>query len=120
VHRSGEANFIFVVHGDTNEQFSFSDCLAKGLSQCIAPFNKVVGVACDGGISHMSELDLATSRQETVQNCWDFTLQHQFTVDQLNFLSRHLRSANTSSLLGASGRRAIVLNLVVLIHIFFV
>ena len=86
MHGAGEIDLVFVVHGDTDEELSLARRRANVLTQFVASFDKVVRVASDGGVSHVCEFDIVAARQERIQDCRDLALEHEFTVDELDFL----------------------------------
>jgi hypothetical protein len=64
------------------------------------------------------ELDLVPARQEAVEDGWDLALEHKLTVDELDFLLGHLRSADAATFLGAVWGWAIVVVLFVVLFVF--
>lgn len=120
VHGTRKADFVFVVHGNADEELCLARGSANGLSEFVPSLDKVIGVASDCGISHMCKLNLITAREETVQNCGNFALEHQLTVDEHDFLSRHLRRAYTSSLLCTIRRGPIAIHLFVILLFCFI
>jgi type II secretory pathway component PulL len=67
----------------------------------------------------MRELDLVAPWEETVENGGNLALENQLAVDQLHLLLGHLRSADTTSLLGTVWRRAVVFVLFVVVLFVF-
>ena len=97
VHSTGETDFVFVVHGDTNKQLSLASGSTNLLAKLISPFAVVVRIGCDSGISHVREFALVTARQEAVKNGGNFALQDKLAVDQLNFLFGDLLGSDTAT-----------------------
>ncbi|KAG9680047.1 chitin synthase, class II, partial [Aureobasidium melanogenum] len=53
MHGAGKVEFVFVVHGDTDEQLGLAGCVTNLLTELVATLNKLVGIACDGRVSHV-------------------------------------------------------------------
>ncbi|RCI08911.1 hypothetical protein L249_4922, partial [Ophiocordyceps polyrhachis-furcata BCC 54312] len=101
VHRPREADLVLVIHGDADEQLRLARRPPYALPQLVASCHKVVGVAGDGRVAHVRELDLAPPGEEAVEDGGNLALEHQLAVDQLHLLARHLRRPDASTLLGA-------------------
>lgn len=113
VHGASEIDLVLVVHGDADEQFRLASSAADALSQLVSTFDKVVGVACDGCVAHVSELDLVASRKETVENGRNLALEHELAVDELDLLLGHLRGTHAATLLLSVRCRPIMMPLFV-------
>ena len=61
MHGPREVNLVLIVHGDANEQLCFPGCAPDVLPELIALQDKLVGIAGDGGVPHMCELNLISS-----------------------------------------------------------
>lgn len=89
VHCTGEVDLIFVVHSHADQEFRLSCGDTNILSQFVPVDHKIIRIAGDSGVSHMSKLTFVSSRQKAVKNCRDFALKNQLAVDQSDlFLGR--------------------------------
>lgn len=99
MHRPRKVDLILIKHGDTYKELRLSSRAPNVLAQFVSFGDKVVGVASNSRISHMCELDFVSSWQEAVENCRDLTLENELSVNQSDFLLRHLCLSSSSSLL---------------------
>lgn len=111
IHGPREVELVLVVHGDADEELRLAGRLADALAQLVPALDEVVGVAGDGGVAHVGELDLVAARQEAVEDRRDLALQDELSVDELDLLPRHLRGAHASALLVSIRGRSVVLDL---------
>ncbi|KAH0358001.1 chitin synthase, class II, partial [Aureobasidium melanogenum] len=62
MHGAGKVEFVFVVHGDTDEQLGLAGCVTNLLTELVATLNKLVGIACDGRVSHYRMVGILHSK----------------------------------------------------------
>lgn len=109
VHRSGEVDFVLVIHGDADKQLSISHRTADILSQLVSFQSKVVRITGYSSVPHMSEFDLVSPGKKAVKYGRDFAFKDELSVDQPNFFLRHLcLSSAASSLLSPCRRRPVM------------
>ena len=112
VHCARKVDFVLVVHGDADEELRLA-LGAHVLAQLVSAVHVVVWIAGDGRVSHVGELDVVSSREETVQNGGDLALEDQLAVDQADLLLGHDSLAGSSARHGTGGSGPVVLVLVV-------
>lgn len=102
VHSPREVDFVFIVHGHTDEQLRFSHRPTNVLSQLVPVQDEIIRVASHSCISHVRELALITTWKEAVQNSRDLALEDQLTIDKSDFPPGRLGKSSSSSVLAAS------------------
>ncbi|KAH0238414.1 chitin synthase, class II, partial [Aureobasidium melanogenum] len=121
MHGAGKVEFVFVVHGDTDEQLGLAGCVTNLLTELVATLNKLVGIACDGRVSHVRKFDIIATGQERVQNGGNFALQYQFSIDEFDLLLGHdCRSCATTFLLSIWSRLIVAFLVIIVIVVVVV
>ena len=101
VHRPRKIELIFIVHGDTNEQFSVPCRRSNVLSQLIALEHKIVWITSDRSVPHVGKFKIIPPGQKTMEYGWYLALKNELSIDQSDLLLRHLGLSGTASLLTA-------------------
>lgn len=114
VYCVGEVNFVFVVYGDVDEEFSFMSCMIDLLVEFVIFGDEVVWVVGDGCILYVCKFNFIVMREEVVEDGRDFVFEDEFVIDELDFVSGSLGCVNIVMFL------SIVWGLVVLVGFFIV
>jgi len=109
VHGPRKVDFVFIDHGNTNEEFRLSCRASDVLTQLVAFRHEIVWVTSNRRVPHMCKLHFISPRQETVKNRRNFTLKNELSINESDLLLCHLRCSGTSSLLAAIWRGTIML-----------
>lgn len=56
MHGPRKVNLIFVIHGDTDEEFSLTSRVRKSLSQLVPSIDEIIRITGDSRVSHMGKL----------------------------------------------------------------
>jgi len=76
VHRPDEEDFVFVIHGQDDEEFRLAAIEIR--SQGILLAHKLIGVTCSRSVAHLGELLTLFRGRDNVR--WHLHIEHEVTI----------------------------------------